>query len=778
MIALGDLASVKRGYVDPPRTMMRSSGISCLGLAISMREGGNITTLGEQVQEKIRYLQTMYPIGVEFDTVAFQPGNVQRKVDGFIMNLIQAIAIVMAVMLLTLGFRSGLIVASLIPMAILMAIIFMGIFEIGIDQISLAALIIALGMLVDNAIVMSEANMVRREQGESAKEAAINAAKELTVPLLTSSLTTCAAFLPFYLAKSSMGEYVGALFQVVTITLLCSWALSLSMIPLLCVFFLKVKTKSGKEGFDSWFYKSYRSMILFMLKRRLLAIVAVGAIFWLAMIGLGFVPSIFMPVDDTAVMTAELSLPVGTPIEKTVKMIDELEAYIKENLMASEESEGILNWGTFIGQGAPRFKLTYNPPSKSPEFGMLLINASSFDNMIETIVPSIERYCLEHFPDVLPTVQGLATGAGSKYPIDIRVSGKETEQVFALVEQVKAKLNSLDGTKNTTDDWGIQTKKLLVDIDQARARRAGVSSQDIAVSLKTNLSGLETTQYREETNVIPVILRSISAQRTDIGKIESLNVFSSNTGASVPLMQVADLDVVWQSSKILRRNRLKTVSVQADVNQGTSAMAVTGIMKSWLESESRNWEIGYGYEIGGESESSATATQSIVDQLPLAGFLIVFLLVFQFNSLRRPLIILITIPFSIIGVTFGLLVAQSYFGFMTLLGLVSLAGIVINNAIVLLDRINIEREENGLEPQQAVVEAVQQRLRPILLTTLTTVGGLIPLWLSGGPMWEPMAIAIIFGIMFATVLTLGMVPVLYSLFFRVSFKGYAYKNLP
>jgi multidrug efflux pump subunit AcrB len=260
-----------------------------------------------------------------------------------------------------------------------------------------------------------------------------------------------------------------------------------------------------------------------------------------------------------------------------------------------------------------------------------------------------------------------------------------------------------------------------------------------------------------------------------LGKLESLNVFSSVTGTSVPLKQVADIEVVWQPAKILRRDCLKTVTVQADIQTGASAMAITRKMDQWLQDKAKSWDIGYRHEMGGEFEESSKANQSLLDQLPLAGFIIIFLLVFQFNSLRRPLIILITIPLGMIGVTIGLIVMRSYFGFMTFLGVISLAGIVINNAIVLLDRIKIEIEENGLEPHQAVVEAAQKRFRPILLTTVTTIGGLIPLYISGGPMWEPMAVAIIFGILFATVLTLCVVPVLYAILFRVDFKGYTYQ---
>ena len=297
---------------------------------------------------------------------------------------------------------------------------------------------------------------------------------------------------------------------------------------------------------------------------------------------------------------------------------------------------------------------------------------------------------------------------------------------------------------------------------------------DVALSLQTVLTGYETTQFREDDKLIPVTLRSVAAERDDIGKLESHNIFSQSTGRAVPLKQVADIEVVWQPAVVFRRDRLKTVTVQADVEFEVSPVEVAFDIDGWLEEQSATWPLGYRFEHGGELENSQKGNQSIAEKLPIAGFLIVMLLVLQFNSIRRPLIILATIPLGLIGVTVGLLVLDSYFGFMTLLGIISLSGIVINNAIVLIDRIKIEREEKGLETARAVVEAAQRRLRPILLTTATTVGGLIPLYLGGGPMWEPMAIAIMFGLVFATVLTLGLVPILYSLFFGVSFRRFSY----
>jgi multidrug efflux pump subunit AcrB len=774
LIYLEDLADVYRGYVDPPSSIVRSSGKPALALAVNLREGGNILVLGEKVRSTIDRLRTVYPIGLEFDFVAFQPDAVEGKVNDFLGSLVQAVAIVLVVMLITLGIRTGLVVASLVPMAMIMSILIMSFFKIGIDQMSLAALIIALGMLVDNAIVMSESIMVQMRSGKKAVAAAIDSAKELRTPMLTSSLTTAAAFLPIFLAESGVGEYTAPLFKVVTITLLSSWVLALTMTPLLSTRFLKVKPAPEGNPYDTRFYRRYRSVLLALLRHRALTIAGTVAVFILALQGFRLLPNIFFPPNDKTIYTAEFELPIGTPVERTDEIIKEVEAFMSDSLTAGEDREdGIANWSTYIGEGAPRFVLSYNPEPATPEYAIMIVNTTSLE-IAGPLIGTMERFCFERYPDLRTDIRLLPSGPAPNAPVEVRISGKELDEVFSISDRVKEKLASVSGTKNIHDDWGPRTKKLIVRVNQARARRAGVTNQDIAISLQTALTGIEATQYREEDKVIPVTLRTPAAERHDVGKIETINVYSQATGRSVPLKQVADVEVVWQPAKVIRRDRLKTVSVRCDVTEETTPIKVSGIMDEWLAGEKATWDVGYKYSLGGELESSVQANESIMVKLPIAGLIIVILLVIQFNSIRKPVIILTTIPLGLIGVVIGLLVARSYFGFMTLLGIVSLAGIVINNAIVLLDRIKIEIDERGLEPARAVVEATQRRLRPILLTTATTIGGLIPLWIGGGPMWETMAIAIIFGLAFATALTLGVVPVLYSVFYRVKFKDFRY----
>jgi multidrug efflux pump subunit AcrB len=770
-VYLEDIVNIRRDYIDPPKSVVHYRGQPALTLALHLREGGDILAMGQEVEAFLQRFRQAYPVGIDFDVVAFQAEHVERKVNEFVSNLFQSMLIVLAVMLIFLGLRTGLVVAALIPMAMIMSLMIMRLFNIGIDQMSLASLIIALGMLVDNSIVMSESIMVQMAEGVPAVTAASNSADELRIPLLTSSLTTAAAFLPIFLAKSSTGEYTAPLFKVVTITLLCSWVLSLTMTPLLCVRFIRVPANPGKPGFDSRFYRGYRRLLLTLLRHRLVTVAVILVIFGSSLAGFQFIPKIFFPPNEKAIFFAELQLPVGTPLKRTEAVVRQIEDFMNGEMMADGESNrpGLRNWVSFIGEGAPRFMLPYAPEPPSPEYAYLLINGTSRRNNLEQMIPRLETFCLENFPDLTPKIRSLTLGPPIDNPVEVRLSGRNTERLFTLVEEVKEHLAGVPGTRNITDDWGPRTKKLVVKVNQPRALRAGLTSRDVAISLQTILSGIRTTEYREGDDVIPITLRSVAADRQDIGKLESHNIHVQSTGQSVPLKQVADIEIAWQPAKIFRRNRLRTVTIQSNLDPGGNAIAIGQQIDGWLAEKSAKWPLGFKYEMGGEIETSGEANTSIAVNLPLTALLIVLLLVGQFNSLRRPLIILLTIPLGIIGVTFGLLVGGSYFGFMTLLGIIALSGIVINNAIVLIDRIQIEIDQNGLDPASAVVEAAQRRLRPILLTTATTVGGLLPLWLGAGPMWEPMAIAIIFGLTFATILTLGMVPVLYALFFRVRF---------
>ncbi len=771
VVYLGDIANVYRAYTDPPKSISRVNGKPTLAIAISMREGGDILKLGEQLDQVIPTISAGYPWGIELKKVWFQASLVEANVDNFISNLLQAIGIVCAVMLITLGFRTGVVVATLIPTAMIITMYIMQIFDITINQISLAALIIALGLLVDNAIVMVESVIVKFDQGMSSIDAAIDSGRELFLPLLISSLTTAAAFMPIALAESAVGEYTADIFYVVTITLLTSWLLAMTIIPMLASKALCQKTQQETHGdqFNGKFYSLYKSVLLFSLKHQVLFGIVIFMVFFSAIKTLGLVPNVFVEPSEDPVFNGSFEMPLGTAIETSQAVMADIDSYIERAFLNTlDERPRIESWLTFIGDGGPRFNLSLNPPKQNPANSFLVANTVEGKD-VEDVIAGIEQYAKDNHPDLSIKLSRLENGPPVGYPIQIRLSGPEFDQLYRIADQVTARLYDNPLVTTVKNTWGKQTKKLVVDVDQDRARRAGVTSDDVAYSLKASLSGIEMTEYREDDKLIPITLRSIAADRQDIGKLDGTSVYSQSTGESVPLKQVADVRLVFEPGMIERRDRNRTITLKAQLQDGVTATEVNQTLSPWLAETSQAWPRDYRYEEGGEAEESGQANASIAAKLPIAAMLILLLLVAQFNSVRRPFIILTTIPLGIIGVAYGLFIASSSFGFFTILGIISLSGIIINNAIVLLDRVKIEIEELGKPEADALIAACLQRLRPILLTTATTVFGMMPLWWGGTAMFKPMAISIIFGLAFATLLTLLVVPVLYSLLFRVRY---------
>ncbi|MEM1155012.1 MAG: efflux RND transporter permease subunit, partial [Pseudomonadota bacterium] len=766
LLELGDIASVYRGYEEPSQSMVRIGGSAGISLAVSMREGGNILTLGTSLDEVIAELQVNLPLGVELKPMFKQSALTANSVNAFVENLIQAVVIVVIVMVVSLGVRTGFVVGSLIPVVMISTFFTMSLFDIGIDQISLAALIIALGLLVDNAIVVVEAVTVRRQQGEEPKDAAIAAAAEMKMPLLISSLTTCAAFTPIALAESSVGEFTQSIFYVVTMALLISWIISMTFIPMLTPIIKVEPQNDNQEAFSSRFYVLYRGLLKQALRHRALFCLLILVLFALSLYGMRYVPQVFIPPSEDPILTVVATLPTGTDIEATERLVIALE---EEILQGDGGFSAIDDWTAYIGTGGPRFVLSWTPENPN-DATVTLIASLSNSAMLDVTKNTIESFFFEQYPDAQVQVKRLANGPPFAYPIEIKLSGPEFADLYDISDAIKSQFWQYPEVTAISDTWGLQTSKLAIDIDQARASRAGVTNEDIATSLDTSLSGLELTEYREGEDVIPVMLRTRSAERQDISKLENVSIFSQSSGSTVPLSQVADVSMVWEPAHIERLDRERMITIEVQLVEGVTANEISNRIRPWLNEFADEWPMGYSYGEGGENEESSEATSSIGAALPFAVFAIVLLLVIQFNSLRRTGIVLITIPLGLIGIVAGLLITGSSFGFFTLLGLISLAGIVINNAIVLLDRIKLEIDENGLAPPEAIVAAAQQRARPILLTTATTIGGMIPLWLGGGPMFETMAIAILFGLLFATFITLLLVPVLYSLLFRVRFQ--------
>ncbi|MFB6273848.1 MAG: efflux RND transporter permease subunit [Salinibacter sp.] len=797
LVALQDVATVKRGYADPPTRLVSYNGQRAVSIAVSMADGGKITQLGPRILNALEEMQSTLPAGIDFHTVSYRASVIDSLVNEFTASLLQGILAVLAVLLLFLGARTGIIVASAVPTTIIGSLLVMAALGISLNKMSLTALIIALGLLVDNAVVISESILVQMREGKQAFRAAVDSVKELRFPLLVATLTTSAALLPTYLNDHVVGEYTSAIFEVVTIALLLSWGLSLTVMPMLCYLFLTVKGEDadspiedgsqdlvwwkpttwplfadraepdvetngvpsngsadtdspakGASEYDTPFYRWYRGLLLGIVRHQWLSVVVALSMFGTAMWASGFLPEQFIPRKEETIFKGEIELPYGTPFKRTKAVTRDLEQFMRDSLQVGVpeqqsslfavpkigeteyETQGIVNWGAWIGSGAPRYILGYNPEQPRPNYAYFLINTTSFE-VQKRIIDRMNGFLGRNYPEAMPRLEKLRNGPPLDYPIEIRLSGPNRSKLQSIAGALKTKMRAIDGVTNVNDDWGQRQKRLTVDINDARAQRAGLTTEDIGLSLRTSLTGVPLTHYRTGNDRVPVVLRSEKAARRSVASLNGIDVFSQRTGENVPLTQVADLQLDFPPSKILRRNRKRTITVQADLApdapSSLTPFPVVNQLKPWLQEQSQSWPFGYTYGIGGEPEQSGDVRGGIAEKAPYAVLFILLLLVAQFNAIRKPLIVVLTLPFALIGVVGGLLLTNLPLDFMGILGVIALFGIVINNAVVLLDRIEIEINEFGREGPRAVLEASQRRLRPILLTTATTIGGLVPL---------------------------------------------------
>ncbi|WP_350286132.1 efflux RND transporter permease subunit [uncultured Croceitalea sp.] len=780
VVPLKDITNVRKGYINPPTQIVRINGKEALSLHVSLKEGANIIKLGEELNVVLDDWRGKLPVGLELNRLASIDTYIDLKISDFIGNLLQSIGIVLAVMLIFLGLRTGLVIASLIPIVTITTLFVMGMIDVGLNQITLAALIMALGMMVDNGIVVAESVMVKMENGADVKKAAIDSCSELFTPLLISTLTTSAAFLSFYMAESVMGDIMGPIFVVITIALLSSWIIALSIITLFCVFFLKVKKREdGKEGFldrmINGLKTKYKDLILVALNWKRSVLFGIVGLFVLSILGFGLLAFVFFPDSDRNMITADINLPEGTKIERTQEMVAAIETFMKSELQISGDNlDGIVDWSAYIGEGPSAYDLGYNPDEANSNYAHILINTSNF-LVNNEMVKKLDSFSFNTFPNADIKVGLLGSGGGGT-PIEIKVSGDDPDRLAEISQSIKTKLFGISGTKNIKDDWGPKGKKFIIDIDQNKAQLAGVTNQDIATSLQTVLDGFRTGEYRENDKSIPIVMLSDQNKQQSLASLETLNIYAQSSGKSVPLLQVASILPQWQYTRIKRSNLTRTINVSSELTEDGNASAITTEITPWLEEQAASWGSGYNYSLGGDAESTAENMGAVASYLPLSAFIIVMLLIIQFNSFRKMVMIVCTIPLGIIGMVLGLLIFNVPFGFMAFLGVISLAGIVINNAIVLVDRIEIEENELQRKPQDAIIAACLQRFRPILLATFTTVLGLIPLYLGGGEMWEPMAVTIMVGLLFGTVITLLFIPAFYSVLYKVNYKGYEFNE--
>jgi len=638
----------------------------------------------------------------------------------------------------------------------------MSFMDIELQRMSIASMIIALGMLVDNGIVVAEDIRTRMEAGQERLEAVTQAGDTLAVPLLTSSLTTILAFATMLLADGGTGEYTLSLAQVVTIVLMASWFLAMYMTPAMCFWFMKVDPVDNNEEkadpYGGRFYVYYQNFLKTVLGNRVVVIGILIAGLALAGFAFRYVVIEFFPSGDRNQFLVYLDLPAGTRSDKTAESVQQLTDWMGEKEINPE----ITNTIAYVGAGGPRFFLSLSPMDPDPHLAFIIVNTETTEQVPE-MVARVRQHILEHIPAARGRVKAMWLGASETGLLEIRIKGPDSKVLLSKAQYLLETLHSIPGTLDIEQDWENKLWKIEVQIDQARARRAGLTSQEIADSLSAYLDGAEITDYREGDIIIPIMGRGLEEERMQVSYVRSINVYSNKRKTTVPLSQIADIVPKAEFSRIKRFDQQRTITVSAK-HQVLKAGELFDALMPALETLDLPPE--YHWELGGELENSAEAQAYLFEYMPACFLLIIVLLVWQFNSFRRAAIIIITIPLTFIGAVIGLLVMNAPFGFMVILGLLSLAGIIINNGIVLLDRIAIECD-TGKPPYEAVSSAAIARFRPILMTTLTTILGLLPLILSKDPLFYGMACVIAFGLLVGTILTLVVVPVLYSLFMRV-----------
>ena len=760
VLRLDEIVNVTRGYTDPARFPAFFNDRPAIVLSVSTIEGTNNIAFGDELTALLDDWEQELPIGYVFDYATFQPDLIEDAVQGAVSNVYQTLGIVLAVVMLFLGLRTGLIVGSFVPLTMLLGIVAMSFLDVELQRMSIAAMIIALGLLVDNGIVVAEDIRVRMERGVERKEAAYQSVSTLAVPLFTSSLTTIFAFLPMLLTPGGAGDYVRSLAQVVTILLLGSWILSMTVTPAMCAWFLEARPASGGEtepSYDGLVYRIYRALLAGMLKMRIVTIALILAALYGSIQLLGTVKTEFFPLGDRNQILVYIDLEAGSDQRETEKELRTLTRWLSDK----DENPDIVSNVAYVGYGGPRFFLAISPVDSDPQRGFVLINTKSVDD-VPAVIDRVNAFMDANLAAARADAKRMWFGATEPGIVQVRLVGPDKDVLMDKAGVVLNALHDVPGTIGINQDWENQVLKLVVAVDQTRARRAGVTSSDVASSLNTIYSGIALSDYREADRVIPIVLRGEDDIRFSLAALQRAQIYVSGTGEFVSLEQVASIRAEWRPSRIKRLDQQRTLTVEAR-NPGLGAPGLVAAIDDTLKN--LNLPTGHRWELGGEVEDQGEANSNLFGLIPIALGGIVILLVGQFNSFRKGGVIIATIPLVMIGGTLGLVVMGAPYGFMVLLGFFSLAGILINNGIVLIDRIQ-EEEAKGLEPLEAVIRACLARLRPILMTTLTTVLGLVPLILFGGALFYGMASAIAFGLIVGTVLTLGFVPVLYTLVMR------------
>jgi multidrug efflux pump subunit AcrB len=758
LVRLQDIAEIRRDLITPASALMRHDGRPAIGLGISNVLGGNVVTMGDAVRQRLAELEGQRPVGMELNTVSFQSDSVRAAVDSFVANLAAAVAIVVVVLLLFMGLRSGLIIGAVLVLTVAGTLIAMFMDGIAMQRISLGALIIALGMLVDNAIVVTDGILVRMQKGEQAASAAQAVVRATVWPLLGGTVVGILAFSAIGLSPTDMGEYAGSLFWVILYSMLLSWLFAVTLTPLFCVTFLKVKAQatagpgSPPEG---RILQAYRALLQAALTRRRTSGAVLLGMLVAGVVAFGYVPPGFMPDSARPQFVVDLYLPQGTNIDTTANIVAAAEQKVRAR-------EGVTHITSFIGQGALRFMLTYSPEDPNPAYGQLLVDVDRFEDiagLIATLQPELEQA----FPEADVKVWKFMLGRGGGKKIEAAFRGPDPDVLRRLADEAKTIMARDPEALAIQDDWRQMVPVVRPRFSVEDAQRAGVLPSDIAAALERNYSGQQIGVYRERERLIPIIARAPEAERQGVEDLRSVQVYSATAGRFVPVSQfVESLDTEWDSAIIRREDRFPMIKAQADPPAGALSAPLFERLRPQIEAI--ELPPGYVLEWHGEHKASTEANEGLATAAPYGFAAMVLAVLIMFNGFRQTAVIWLTVPLAVVGVAVGLLLFQAPFEFMAILGLLSLTGMLIKNAIVLVDQIDVEIRE-GKARYTAILDAAVSRARPVFLGAATTVLGVAPLLVD--PFFRSMAVTIMFGLIFATGLTLVVVPLLYAVFFRI-----------
>ncbi|WP_323774660.1 efflux RND transporter permease subunit [Alcanivorax sp.] len=761
LVYLRDVATIERGYAEVPDHLYRFNAGPALTMGISFASGVNVVDVGARVDQRLAELEYQRPVGMQLATVYNQPKEVDNSVSAFMLNLGEAVAIVIAVLLVFMGVRSGILMGGVLLLTILGTFIVMKIMAIDLQRISLGALIIALGMLVDNAIVVTEGILVGMKRGLSKLEAAKEIVRQTVWPLLGATVIAIMAFAPIGLSDDATGEYTNTLFWVLLISLMLSWVTAITLVPFFANLFFSEKDVGGKDGegedpYAGRVFVLYRRLLDRAIHHRVITLSAMGALLVIAVVGFGFVKQAFFPPSNTPMFLVDYWLPQGSDIRAT----QDAAARLEQALLEMDSVEQVT---TTVGQGAQRFMLPYAPEKSYPSYAQLIVQVADREQINPTLAATRELIRDEHL-QAFAKVKRLMIGPSPAASIEARFSGPDPKELRALGLKAQAIMHDDGGLESIRHDWRQQEKVIRPQFQEAQARRAGITREDLDNTLALNFSGRDVGLYRDGSKLLPIVARPPDNERLSADNLNDVQVWSPAYATYIPISQVvSDFKTEWENALIMRRDRKRTLTVQAEPDVLGDETADQVLRRIRPAIEALELPVGYSLQWGGEYEASKDAQAAVFGSLPM-GYLFMFIItIMLFDAVRSPLVIWATVPLAIIGVTFGLLVLNSPFGFMALLGFLSLSGMLVKNGIVLVEQIKLDRET--MAPFDAVVSASISRVRPVCMAAVTTILGMIPLLFDA--FFESMAVVIMFGLGFATVLTLVVVPVLYTLAYGI-----------